>query len=94
MHADWQLTGSEPSGIEYVQHKSGHDFAAVSIPLYCTVLQINVLQKLTYHSTIYTAVCTNVVVLKHAAVQRCQLVAPLNRHSGTGGVQKCMQTGN
>ena len=31
---------------------------------------------------------------KAAAVQRCQLVATLDRHSGTGGVQKCMQTGN
>ena len=39
MHADWQLTCSEPSGIEFVQqHKHGHNFAAVSIPLYCTVI--------------------------------------------------------
>ena len=35
MHADRQPTGSEPSGIEYVQqHKHGHDFTAVSIPRY------------------------------------------------------------
>ena len=34
-----QLTGSEPSGIKYVQlFKHGHNFAVVSIPLYCTVL--------------------------------------------------------
>ena len=40
MYADWQLTGSEPSGIEYVQqHKHGRDFAAMSTPLYYTVLQ-------------------------------------------------------
>ena len=39
MHADWQLTGSKPSGIDYVQQqKYGHDFAAVSIPLYCTMV--------------------------------------------------------
>ena len=31
---------------------------------------------------------------KAAAVQRCQLVTTLNRHSNTGGMQKCMQTGN
>ena len=32
MHEDWQLTGSEPSGIEYVQqHKHGHDFAVKSV---------------------------------------------------------------
>ena len=41
MHADWQLTGSEPSGIEYVlQHKHRHNFAGVFIPLYCTVVWI------------------------------------------------------
>ena len=38
MHAYWELTRSEPSGIKYVQqHKYGHDFAAMSIPLYYTV---------------------------------------------------------
>ena len=37
MHADWELSGSEPSGIEYVQHKHDHNFTAVSIPLYYTV---------------------------------------------------------
>ena len=31
---------------------------------------------------------------KAAAVQRCQLVTTLDGRSGTGGVQKCMQTGN
>ena len=45
MHADRQLTGSEPSGIEYLQHKYGHNFAAVSIPLYCTVIVINNVKK-------------------------------------------------
>ena len=36
MHADWQLIGSEPSEIRYVQqHEHGHDFTAVPIPLYC-----------------------------------------------------------
>ena len=32
----WSLTAIQP--IEYVQQKYGHDFAAVSIPLYCTVV--------------------------------------------------------
>jgi len=31
---------------------------------------------------------------KDAAVQHCQLVTTLDRGSSTGGVQKCMQTGN
>ena len=31
---------------------------------------------------------------KAATVQRCQLVATLDRHSGTGGVRKCTQTSN
>ena len=39
LHADWQLTGSEPSGIEYVQqYKHKHNFAAVFIPLFCTMI--------------------------------------------------------
>ena len=54
MHADWQLRGSEPSGIEYVQqHKHGDDFAAVSIP-YCTMIEIYILSSYEIRALIRT----------------------------------------
>ena len=48
-----ELTCSKPSGIEYVQqHKHGHNFAAVSIPLYCNVLITDVVILFNFSSTL------------------------------------------